>query len=308
MRSDAALMLIMPFLLVLPMRGTPESPAPEQAKTAACTSPEYHQLDFWLGDWDVFDVGAKTPDAHVRVEAILDGCVVHEIYEDTTGQKGQSFSIYDAPRKVWHQSWVTNRGQLLVIEGNLHGDEMVLSGSQWASDDVEVQIRGVWKPADGGVRESAVKSSDGGKTWKTWFDLMYRKRSATASAVEDEKKIRALDTDYQAAVKDNDAKTMDRILADDFILVTGKGKTFTKSELLDEARAATTNYEHQEDTEQTVRVWGDTAVITAKLWEKGTDKSRAFDSTLWFSDTYVRTPAGWRYVFGQASSPLPQGH
>jgi hypothetical protein len=24
-----------------------------------------------------------------------------------------------------------------------------------------------------------------------------------------------------------------------------------------------------------------------------------------FSDTYVRTPSGWRYVFGQASLPLP---
>jgi hypothetical protein len=27
---------------------------------------------------------------------------------------------------------------------------------------------------------------------------------------------------------------------------------------------------------------------------------------LWFSDTYVKTAAGWRYVFGQASSPLTE--
>jgi hypothetical protein len=33
---------------------------------------------------------------------------------------------------------------------------------------------------------------------------------------------------------------------------------------------------------------------------------RAFDYTLWFSDTYVRTPNGWRYVFGQSSLPLPK--
>jgi len=55
-----------------------------------------------------------------------------------------------------------------------------------------------------------------------------------------------------------------------------------------------------------VRVWGDTAVITAKLWEKGSDDGRPFEYAVWFSDTYVRTLAGWRYVFGQASLPYPK--
>ena len=64
-------------------------------------------------------------------------------------------------------------------------------------------------------------------------------------------------------------------------------------------------YEHQEDTEQAVRVFGDTAVVTALLWAKGTRDGKSFDYRLWFSDTYARTAAGWRYVFGQASLPLP---
>jgi ketosteroid isomerase-like protein len=125
-----------------------------------------------------------------------------------------------------------------------------------------------------------------------------------ASADDDKKAVAALDTQYQAAVEKNDAATMDRILADDFILVTGYGKTFTKADLLKEARKGTVVYEHQSDTEQTVRVWGDTAVVTAKLWEKGTQDGKPFDYTLWFSDTYVRSPTGWRYAFGQASLPL----
>ena len=125
-----------------------------------------------------------------------------------------------------------------------------------------------------------------------------------ASADEDKKAVAALDIQYQAAVEKNDAATMDRILADDFILVTGNGKTFTKADLLKEARKGTAVYEHQSDTEQTVRVWGDTAVVTAKLWEKGTQDGKPFDYTLWFSDTYVRSPTGWRYAFGQASLPL----
>jgi ketosteroid isomerase-like protein len=122
----------------------------------------------------------------------------------------------------------------------------------------------------------------------------------------DETTVAALDTEYQAAVKNNDAATMDRILADDFVLVTGKGKTFTKADLLNAARAKDVSYEHQEDSNQKVRIWGKTAVVTALLWVKGSDHGKPFDYKLWFSDVYVRTSTGWRYVFGQASLRLPE--
>ena len=123
---------------------------------------------------------------------------------------------------------------------------------------------------------------------------------------DDAKLVAALDTMYQAAVQAHDVDTMNEILADDFVLVTGKGQVFTKNDLLNEARTTDVIYEHQEDTNQTVRVWVDTAVVTALLWAKGTDKGESFDYKLWFSDTYVRTPSGWRYVFGQSSLPLPK--
>ncbi len=128
---------------------------------------------------------------------------------------------------------------------------------------------------------------------------------AAPSSADDRKLVSDLDTRYQAAAKQHDTATMDRILADDFILVTGKGVVHTKAELLGEARSPDVVYERQEDTPQTVRVWENTAVVTALLWVKGTDKGKPFDYKLWFSDTYVRTRGGWRYVFGQASIPLP---
>ena len=130
--------------------------------------------------------------------------------------------------------------------------------------------------------------------------------SADAAAADEGKIVAALDTQYQAAVQKNDAAAMDRLWADDFVLVIGSGKTYTKTDLLTEARSGRVLYERQDDSAQTVRVWGDTAVITAKLWAKGTENGKPFEYTLWFSDTYVRTPAGWRYVFGQASSRLPK--
>ncbi|HKA90041.1 MAG TPA: nuclear transport factor 2 family protein [Haliangiales bacterium] len=129
---------------------------------------------------------------------------------------------------------------------------------------------------------------------------------ARATPADDAKAVAALDTQYQKAVEQNDAAAMDRILADDFVLVTGRGVVYTKADLLRDARNKTEIYERQEDSQQKVRVWGDTAVLTALLSVKGTSGGKPIEYQLWFSDTYVRTSKGWRYVFGQASLPLPK--
>src|SRR5277367_4145170 len=89
--------------------------------------------------------------------------------------------------------------------------------------------------------------------------------NAGAGLDDNQKTVAALDTQYQAAVKANDAPTMDRILADDFILVEGDGMVSNKTDLLKEAKSGRIQYEHQENLEHTVRVWGDTAVVTGKL-------------------------------------------
>jgi ketosteroid isomerase-like protein len=133
--------------------------------------------------------------------------------------------------------------------------------------------------------------------------------AAAASAADDAKIVAALDTEFQAAVKRNDAAAIGRIQADDMILVTGRGAVFTKEDHVKAAQNRDRTYEQQDEEPgtQTVRVWGDTAVVTALLWIKGTAKDgKPFDYKLWFSDTYVRQPAGWKYVFGQASLSLPK--
>lgn len=135
--------------------------------------------------------------------------------------------------------------------------------------------------------------------------MMTQSTGTSRSSADDEKAVAALDSEYQEAVKKNDVATMECILADDFVLVTGLGKTFTKANLLEEARSKRMSYERQEDSQKKVRVWGDTAVVTALLWAKGSEDGKPFDYKLWFSDTYVRSPTGWRYVFAQASARLP---
>ena len=124
---------------------------------------------------------------------------------------------------------------------------------------------------------------------------------------EDKKAVYGLDVQYQAAVERNDAETIERIHHPEMVLVLSNGTVLTGKQLEKAARDKSRTYEQQVvvDDSRVVRVVGDTAVVTAKLWLKGKRATgEAFDYKVWFSDTYVRTPTGWRYFFGQAGAPL----
>lgn len=136
---------------------------------------------------------------------------------------------------------------------------------------------------------------------------MFAAAPAAPTADDDRRLVAALDVEYQAAVERNDADAMARILHPQFVLVLGDGRIETRERLLASARERWVLYERQVEDPgtQTVRVHGDTAIVTARLWLKGTRDGVPIERRLWFSDTYVRTPEGWRYLFGQASLPLP---
>lgn len=141
------------------------------------------------------------------------------------------------------------------------------------------------------------------------YAAMVALSAGPAVASEDDRQaVAALDTAFQAAVERNDADAMKKILHPDYILVVGDGRVRTGEQLMQLARTREIEWEHQveDDGTQTVRLFGsDTAVVTARLWLKGVRGGQAFNRRLWFSDTYVRTPQGWRYVFGQAGGDLP---
>jgi hypothetical protein len=49
------------------------------------------------------------------------------VYRRRDGYEGESFTTYDPARRSWHQSWVTNRGELLLLDGAGRGHAIVLS-------------------------------------------------------------------------------------------------------------------------------------------------------------------------------------
>jgi len=149
------------------------------------------------------------------------------------------------------------------------------------------------------------------------------REASNALATDAEEIVAELDTEFQAAVKVNDASVMDQILHKDMVndasvmdqilhkdmvLVYGNGSVQTREELIEEARNEAISYEKQDEDPGTrvVRVWGDAAAVTARLWIKGVRRNGpAFDRRVWSSDIYIRTATGWRYVFGQVSPDLP---
>ncbi len=149
--------------------------APTGLTEAGCTGAEYRQFDFFLGDWDTFDLAAPSVRvARNRVTPMLDGCALREVYEQGDGLRGESFSLYDAARGVWHQSWVTNRGELLLLDGRFTDGRMTFSARQ-ATTAGATLVRAVWWPEGDSVREKAERSTDDGKTWTLLFDIIFRR-------------------------------------------------------------------------------------------------------------------------------------
>lgn len=156
--------------------------APVHAAPSTCTAPEYRQFDFWIGNWDTFESDA--PDgpsiARARISSIADGCALHELYEQHDGLIGDSILSYDQVRKKWQQTWVTNRGSLMVIVGSFKDDALVLEGDVHTGDGRTVRQRITWERKGDDVREWALHSSDGGKSWTPAFDVVFRKRKNDA--------------------------------------------------------------------------------------------------------------------------------
>lgn len=150
-------------------------PAPAQDPPSRCTAPEYRAFDFWIGEWNVHGANGQLAGTN-SIERVIGGCVLHERYETGRGYSGESFNVYDAPRKVWHQTWVDSGGLLLVLEGGIQDGKMVLEGQTTGADQKITRHRISWTPnADGSVRQ-LWESADSIGEWTVVFDGTYTRR------------------------------------------------------------------------------------------------------------------------------------
>lgn len=144
-----------------------------------CSDEAHRQLDFWRGDWDAFEMTA--PDGPViglaRIESVAGGCALHELYWQKDGLVGDSLLNYDAAEKRWNRKWVTNRGSSMILRGPFADDALAVEGEVHLHDGGTELQRISLRQVDGGVRETALASQDGGRTWSPEFDVLFVKRA-----------------------------------------------------------------------------------------------------------------------------------
>lgn len=138
-----------------------------------CAAPEYGALDFWIGDWVVYDqdrVRAGTD----RISKTPDGCALVETWTGTLGDSGRSLNFYDARTMRWNQIWIGDTGGIVVQQGTATEGLVRLLGETVRADGTKVLNRLTLASLDGGrVRQLAEISTDGGRTWQTQFDFTY---------------------------------------------------------------------------------------------------------------------------------------
>ena len=154
------------------------SAAADTPSPARCSAAEYRQFDFWIGDWDTFEAedlnGASI--GRAQITPLVNGCALHERYEQADGLVGDSILSFDPVRRQWQQTWVTNRGSIMVLWGELRDGAIVLEGEVHLHDGATVLQRITWRTEGDAVRETALLSRDGGESWAPAFDVIFRKR------------------------------------------------------------------------------------------------------------------------------------
>jgi hypothetical protein len=168
MKNPRILALVGTLLVLNLPAQTPPSPPP--------LPPESHQFDFWLGEWTVTNPAGKKA-GESRIESIAAGSGLLENWTGAGGGIGKSLNCWNPAKKQWQQFWVGAGGSVLELGGGLVGGNMVLSGEHDVGGQRTIE-RITWTPnPDGSVRQHWEQSTDGGKTWKTSFDGLYRKKT-----------------------------------------------------------------------------------------------------------------------------------
>jgi len=157
-------MLFLPRSILTIVLASQSVSGPARQPVPTCDDAVHHQLDFWLGDWDVFTPDGK-PAGRSHIASFANGCGIEEQWTGAGGGSGRSLNTYDASDHKWHQFWVGAGGSVLQLAGGFADNVMTL-------ENPSNRIRFTHN-ADGTVRQTWDISADGGKTWKTTFDGKY---------------------------------------------------------------------------------------------------------------------------------------
>ena len=108
-----------------------------------------------------------------------------------------------------------------------------------------------------------------------------------------------LEKQFAQAVANNDAEAIDRFLADDWIIVEPDGGMIDKSRFLEVIKSGALSHEMMESDDLRIRLYGNTAIVTALTRSKGKFMGQDFSSCERATDIFVKQGDRWRCVLTQ---------
>jgi len=146
-----------------------------------CSTSEAHQMDFWLGDWNV---EWKNTDSTIskgtnHVINLFDGsCVIEENFDGMPGTSliGKSFSVYDRKERLWKQTWVDNGGTYLDFTGAFKDGKMILTRETADKNGSPVMQKMIYyNISKNDFDWNWEISHDTGKTWDLKWKIHYKR-------------------------------------------------------------------------------------------------------------------------------------
>ena len=143
---------------------------------------EYSELDFWLGEWEVYTEDEKQ--GHNRIEKILGDCIVMEHWVGIGGSMGKSVFYYDLAQKTWKQLWFTQWArhpggikEKTLVKRFPNGGVRFQGVITKADGDTYLDRTTLTPMENGNVLQLIEISVDNGKSWKATFDAVYKRRT-----------------------------------------------------------------------------------------------------------------------------------
>lgn len=144
--------------------------APAPCRDAA----DYRRFDFWVGNWRVTTPGG-TQVGTSHVDVVSGGCALLENWRDMRGSEGKSLNTFDPASRTWRQFWVGQGGGVTdYSQSEWHGSSLTFVAHSHGANGSDFMQRLTFTPLDGGVvRQFGEGSTDGGKTWSSFYDFHY---------------------------------------------------------------------------------------------------------------------------------------
>ncbi len=121
--------------------------------------------------------------------------------------------------------------------------------------------------------------------------------------------IRRIEQQWRAALLRQDAPSMARLLNEDYLGISANGAIKTRSDTLSEIQSGTLRITQLTLSDQKVRLFPQTAVVTSVAELHGTDGSMPLDGRYRYTHVYVRDSSGrWSIASFEASPVSARGN